>query len=117
MTSQDIAPTVAVLGGDPVVGKAIEAVISDAGYDALLFTALPTNGSRHLLDGARVLLLAPGITTRERETFLKGRKTPVVELVTILDESQQRQGGRVTWPAGVEEIGREIDVALLDSAG
>lgn len=30
MTSDNIPPTVAVLGGDPVVGKAIEAMLMDA---------------------------------------------------------------------------------------
>lgn len=117
MTSDNILPpTVAVLGGDPVVGKAIEAMLVDAGYRALSFAVPPVNGSRHFLDKAQVLLLAPGISVGERVAFLEGRPdTPLVELVTILDEAPKNgRSRRVPWPAGTKEIGKEIETALLD---
>lgn len=117
MTSDNIPPTVAVLGGDPVVGKAMEAMLTDAGYDALFFATPPMNGSRHLLDGAQVLLLAPGINATERDAFLGDRtRTPVLELVTILDKAHNGRSGRVPWPAGVEEFGKELDTFLLNGA-
>lgn len=118
MISDNIPPTVAVLGGDPVVGKAIEAMLLGAGYEALSFAVPPMNGSRHLLDGARVWLLAPGISATERKAFLDGRaETPVVELVTILEDVLDNdRSGRLPWPVGIGEIGKGIDAALLGRA-
>lgn len=109
----DAPPAVAVLGGDPVIGKAIEAMLLDAGYSAIAFAVPPVNGSRHLLDGAQVLLFAPGADAEEREAFLENRTgTPILELVTVLDRASGGQSGSIPWPTGVEEIVEEVDSIL-----
>jgi hypothetical protein len=116
MISDSISPTVAVLGGDPTISRAIEALLVGAGYTAVAFATPPTNGSRHLLDEAQVLLLAPGIRPEIRTAFLVDRgDLPTVDLVPILEDTPDKGKGTVLWPAGAEEIGRKIDVALLEN--
>jgi hypothetical protein len=52
--------------------------------------------------------------------FLSGMRStpatagvPVLELVTVLDETRAGQGRRVPWPCRLEELEREIEAALL----
>jgi hypothetical protein len=110
---------VAILARDAVAGQALELLLQGAGYSTRLLVEPVADESGELLDGVRLLLLAPTLSTRYREAFLKSMrsvpataKTPVLELVATLD-AQNGQGGYVLWPCRIEELHQEIEAALL----
>ncbi len=118
--SNRIPDTVAILARDAVAGHALELLLQGAGYDTRLLVEPVADESGELLDGSRLLLLAPTLSPKYRKAFLNSmRSVPataeisVLELVTALDPSQHGQGGYVLWPCRIEVLQREIEAALL----
>ena len=112
--------TVAILGGDSLVGQALKLVLQGADYDVRFLNGAPLDKPAELLDGVQLVLLTPRLSAKRREMFLSGMRStpatagvPVLELVTVLDETRAGQGRRVPWPCRVEELEREIEAALL----
>lgn len=112
--------TVVVIGGDAVVGQALELLLKDANASVKFVpeSLLEEPGS---LSDATLLLLAPGLSVERREAILapvKGessaREIPVLELLT---SAQTSRGGErhfvVQWPCRPEDLRRQIEIALL----
>ena len=118
--SHQILNTVAILARDAVAGHALELLLQDAGYGTR-FVAETVNGKlAEALDGVQLLLLAPALSAKRREHFLKSMrstpvmaKIPILELVTALDGAQAEQSGLVLWPCRIEDLKAKIEATLL----
>jgi hypothetical protein len=115
--------TIAILGADTVVGRALGALLENAGYRTTPLDAYPTGVVDQLLDGADLLLLAPRLDEGVREAFLgaMGKSTPqkrgipVISLsTTITSESPPEEGVlSVPWPCTVEDLVGRIEAAIV----
>jgi hypothetical protein len=117
--------TIAILGADTVVGRALFALLESSGYQTRPLGAYPTGVVDELLEGADLLLLAPRLDQGVREAFLgamgkrvpqKGR-IPVIALHTALEEDLPEKEGviRVPWPCETKVLVERIEAALLDA--
>jgi hypothetical protein len=119
-SSHVIVPAVVVVGGDTIVGQVLELLLRSSDYVVRFLDELPLNEPR-LLDGARLLLLAPGLSIERRKALLElvqnrsvAKSIAILELVT---NAQEAPGGAehlvVPWPCRTETLRRYIDAALL----
>jgi hypothetical protein len=117
-------PTMAILGADTVVGRALCALLEGSGYRTRPLGAYPTGVVDELLDGAHLLLLAPRLDEGVREAFVgaMGKSTPqkadmpVIALTTALEEGLPEKEGviNVPWPTETKVLIERIEAALLD---
>jgi hypothetical protein len=115
--------TIAILGADTVVGRALGALLENSGYGTTPLDAYPTGVVDELLEGADLLLLAPRLDEGVREAFLgaMGKSTPqkrgmpVISLsTTTTSESPPEEGIlSVPWPCTVEDLVGRIEAALV----
>jgi hypothetical protein len=112
--------TIAILGGNPVIGKALEALLASSDYVARFFAEYP-EGDAEPLRGARVALVLPASSSRRQEALLTLIKNtpsttnlPVIELTTTPNENGH--GTRLPWPCSIEDLRRSIDETLQDSS-
>ena len=84
--------TIAILGADTVVGRALCLLLEGSGYDIRLLDAYPTGIVDELLEGADLLLLAPRLDEGVREAFLgaMGKSTPQKENLPVISLSTRR---------------------------
>jgi hypothetical protein len=112
--------TIAILGGNSVAGRALEALLQGVGYDTRLIEDLPERSLEQLLEGVRLLLLAPTLSAESRETLLAemGRtldaaNIPVLTLSTSLKEALAGGPAFIPWPCRLEDLTKKIEAALL----
>jgi hypothetical protein len=121
---------IAILGGDLLIGRSLEAALSGVGYDAHFLNGSFLSGSSltdvpaERFDGVGLVIFAPRMSTERRKAFLsnlRGAPTAevlVLELVTASDDTSEN--GReelvrpVSWPCSTEELRRNIEAAMLD---
>jgi hypothetical protein len=118
-------PTIAILGADTVVGRALCALLEGSGYHTRALNAYPTGVVDELLEGAHLLLLTPRVDQGVREAFLgaMGKCTPqrasmpVIALHTALEEDLPEEEGviRVPWPCKTKVLVERIEAALLEA--
>jgi len=107
---------VIIIGGDTVVGRALESLLRSADY-RVRFLAEPPSEEPELLDDAQLLLLAPGLDAEHRESTLRlvgdhpAESMPVLELVADA-EVAQATGRFLPWPCRAEDLQRHIRAAL-----
>ncbi len=111
--------TVAILGGNPVIGKALESLLRSVDYLARFFSEYPEEEADPL-GGARVAIILPALSRSHQEALItRIRDTPttmnlpVIELVTTPNENGNGHVTRVPWPCGIEDLRRFIDEKLL----
>jgi hypothetical protein len=117
-----VSATVAVFGGDPVVGRALEALLQTVGYSTK-FVAEGSVGQMEVLEGVRVLLLAPRCSPRSREAVLaklrgaqNASRTSVLEIgISANSGAQVNQERFVPWPCRTEDLKRRIEIVLLSA--
>jgi hypothetical protein len=117
-------PTIAILGADTVVGRALCALLEDSGYQTRPLDSHPTGVVDELLEGAHLLLLTPRVDQGVREAFLgaMGKSTPqkaempVIALHTALEENLPEKEGAISvpWPTETKVLIEHIEAALLD---
>jgi hypothetical protein len=112
--------TVAILGGNPVIGKALESLLRSADYVAQFFPEYPEDEAEPL-GGARVALILPALSSTHQEALItlirdtpSTTNLPVIELITTPNENGNGQGTRVPWPCGIEDLRQFIDEKLLE---
>ena len=115
--------TVAILGADTVVGRALCALLEGSGYQTSPLDAYPTGIVDELLEGADLLLLAPRLDEGVREAFLgaMGKSTPqrvaipVIALTTALEEDLPEKEGviSVPWPCETKVLVQRIEATLV----
>lgn len=119
--------TVAILGGNPVIGKALESLLRSADYVAHFFSEYPEDDAEPLGD-ASVALVLPAVSSKHKESLIalirntpSTTNLPVIELITTPNENGSGRVTRVPWPCGIEDLRRFIDEKLsedpLDSQG
>jgi hypothetical protein len=125
---------IAILGGDLLVGRSLEAALRGVGYDARFLNSSILSGSSltdepaEWFDGVRLVIFAPRMSTERRRAILSNlRGAPptgellVLELVTGSDDASEY--GReelvrlVSWPCSTQELGRKIEAAMIDGNG
>jgi hypothetical protein len=112
--------TIAVLGGNSVAGRALEALLQGVGYDTHLIEDPPERSPEQLLEGVRLLLLAPTLSAESRETLLAEMGStldvaniPVLTLSTTLKEAPGDGPVFIPWPCRLEDLTKKIEAALL----
>jgi hypothetical protein len=116
--------TIAILGADTVVGRALCALLEDSGYHTSPLDSYPTGVVDELLEGADLLLLTPRVDEGVREAFVgaMGKSTPqradmpVIALSTSEEEGLPEKEGviSVPWPCETKILVDYIEAALLD---
>ncbi|HET7272886.1 MAG TPA: hypothetical protein VFI90_17570 [Rubrobacter sp.] len=111
--------TVAILGGNPVIGKALESLLRSADYVARFFSEYPEEDIEPLR-GASVVLILPARSSRHQESLItlirdtpSTTNMPVIELITTPHENGNGQVTRVPWPCSIQDLRRSIDEKLL----
>jgi hypothetical protein len=115
------APTkIAILGGNSVAGRALEALLQGVGYDTRLIEDPPDRPPEELLEGVRLLLLAPTLSAESRETLLEemgstleAANIPVLTFSTSLKEALAGGPAFIPWPCRLEDLTKKIEAALL----
>jgi hypothetical protein len=112
--------TVAILGGDPVVGRTLELMLERAGYDARFLNGSFIDKPVKLPEEVRLVILAPGLHYKGRERFLNSMenapaaaKVPVLELVRASERERAARLGYVLWPCRAKDLKQEIEALLL----
>jgi hypothetical protein len=118
-------PTIAILGADTVVGRALCALLESSGYQTRPLDAYPIGVVDELLEGANLLLLTPRVDEGVREAFVgaMGKSTPqkadipVIALSTDTEEDLPEKEGviSVPWPCKTKVLVDHIEAALLDA--
>jgi hypothetical protein len=100
-----------------VVGRSLEVLLQGAGYGTRIIEVPTTDGPQELLEGIRLVLVAPTPSTESRERFLAGMGSmstvPVLTLSNVPDRVISDQGDRVLWPCRLEDLKSEIEAALI----
>jgi hypothetical protein len=114
------AITVAILGGDPVVGRSLELMLESAGYDARFLNGSFVEKPAEMPEEVRLVILTPGLHYKGRERFVNSmengsaaKKIPVLELVRASEREQAKQLGYVLWPCRAKDLSQEIEAVLL----
>ena|SRR5215204_6505311 len=117
--------TIAILGADTVVGRALCALLESSGYRTTSIDSHPTGVVDDLLDGVDLLLLAPRLDEGVRQAFLgaMGKSAPqkadipVIMLSTAVEEDlpDKERVISVPWPCETKILVERIEEALLDA--
>jgi hypothetical protein len=99
---------IAILGGAPVVGRALELALGSVGYDVRFLHRPLADEPAELLGGVELVLLGPRLRAGDREAFVNfvrsspaKARIPVLELVTApygARAGQENGADPVTWP-------------------
>ena len=115
--------TIAILGSDTVVGRALSLLLEGSGYRTTKINAHSTGVVDELLCGADLLLLAPRLDRGVREAFVgaMGKSTPQRASMPVIALSTAEEGGlpeegvlSVPWPCETKVLVERIEAALLD---
>lgn len=104
-----------------MAGRALEALLQGVGYETRLIEDPPASGPEELLDGVKLLLLAPTLSSESREALLADMRStldasgiPVLTLSTTLKEALGDQSALlIPWPCRLEDLTKKIEAALL----
>ena len=117
--------TIAILGADTVVGRALCALLESSGYKTTPIDSHPTGIVDELLDGVDLLLLAPRLDRGVGEAFVgamgkstpQRASTPVIMLSTAVEDSlpEEERVISVPWPCETKVLIERIEEALLDA--
>ena len=115
--------TIAVLGADTVVGRALCARLDNSGYGTTPIDAYPTGVVDELLGGSDLLLIVPRLDEGVREAFLgamgkgipQNAGMPVIFLSTATTEESlvEERVLHVPWPCTVEDLVDRIETAII----
>jgi hypothetical protein len=116
--------TVAILGGNPGVGRTLEVMLKGAGYDARYLNGSFIDKPAELPAKVRLVLLTPGLYSKGRERLLNSMmsasvnpKIPILELITASSDGARTDlHNCVLWPCRVEDLKREIEATLLSGS-
>ena len=103
-----------------MAGRALEALLQGVGYDTRFVEDPPERSAEQLLEGVKLLLLAPTLSAESRETLLTemgsmldAANIPVLTLSTSLKEALAGGPAFIPWPCRLEDLTKEIEAALL----
>ena len=103
-----------------MAGRALEALLQGVGYETRLIEDPPERPPEEVLDGVRLLLLAPTLSPESRESLLadmgstlESANIPVLTLSTTLKEAITDGPVFIPWPCRLEDLTKKIEAALL----
>ena len=103
-----------------MAGRALEALLQGVGYDTRLIEDPPESTPEQLLEGVRLLLLAPTLSAESRETLLAdmggtldAANIPVLTLSTTIREAITDGPVFIPWPCRLEDLTKKIEATLL----
>src|ERR687898_3477718 len=106
-----VPTTIAILGANSVAGRALGALLQGLGYDTRLIEDPPERSPEQILEGVRLLLLAPALSAESRETLLvemggtlDAANIPVLTLSTSLKEALAGGPAFIPWPCRLEDL-------------
>jgi DNA-binding response OmpR family regulator len=115
---------VAILSGNPMVGRALELLLERAGYEVRLLEESEALRAKDLLAGVEVLILGRGLSSDRREIFLSALastlETAAIPVLSLSPGSDVTSAGAdrvVPWPCRMEDLAREIESALWLTGG
>jgi hypothetical protein len=116
---------VAILGGDPVAGQALELLLQGIGCDARFVAEPFANHAGEWLDRVQLLLIPPTLHPERREVLLpsvnntpRTARLPIVELADAPSSGKSPHGRyALSWPCRVEELMRRMEAAVADRPG
>ncbi len=127
MLMPDSVTNLAIVGGDPSIGRALKLLLGGIGYGVRFLPHTVDEDLGEPLAGVHLVLLAPALDPGTREALLGGIRStpglatlPVVALVPDLDEAPREDGlvAYIPWPCRTVELSREIeDVLSHDASG
>ena len=110
--------TVVILGGDPVVGRALELLLRNAHYD-VRYVNTNSPESPPAPENVGGVVLGPGWNSRIRKAVLKVigdapdmENIPVLEIGLPTDDARLRAEHYVPWPCRSEELKKRLDDVL-----
>jgi hypothetical protein len=111
--------TIAILGGNSVAGRALEALLQGVGYDTRLIEDPPQGAPEECLAGVRLLLIAPTLSAESREILLaemgatlQATDIPVLTLSTGLKEALGDGRASIAWPCRLEDLTKKIEATI-----
>ena len=113
--------TIALLGTDTMVGRALSLLLQGEGYEIRMAEAPQAGTPDDLMEGVDLLLIPPDLVQRRFEeslAALRGKRerlgVPVLSLSSAVKEGllHEEQVRVVPWPINMEELAREIEGAL-----
>ena len=120
--SSEARTTVAILSGDPLVGRALELLLKGAGYEVRLLAEPDAIRMEDLLHGVDVLMLDRSLTNGRREDILGALATtletatiPVLSLSPGSEATSDEEDRVVPWPCKIEDLVREIEAARREA--
>ncbi len=113
----------AVLGGNPVVGRALESLLESTDYGVRFFPEHFAE-SVDLPEEVGVALIMPALSADRSDALISRLKNasgttilPVIELKTTRNGHHSANGNghriHVPWPCSVEELKRNIELVLF----
>ncbi len=112
--------TVAILARDMVAGQALELLLQNAGYNTRFIVETDIDKLAEALDGVRLVILAPTLSAKCRESFLNIMRStpataeiPVLELITTFNGARAEHENYLSWPCRIEDLEEKIEAALL----
>lgn len=119
--SRSVPATVMVVGGDVIVGHALELLLRSNNYE-VRFLHEPSLEDGGPLEKAQLLLLTPDLEVQRREELLihvrnspVTRDIPVLELVNVLGGKRAKSNRYLSWPCRADSLKRRIDAELVRS--
>jgi DNA-binding response OmpR family regulator len=114
--------TVAILSGDPLVGRALELLLRGADYEVWLLEEPDKSRVEDLLHGVDVVILDRSLSDGRREDFMGGLastlETATIPVLSLSQgsEGEPTEGDRVVpWPCKIEDLVREIEAARSEA--
>ena len=105
-----------------MAGRALEALLQGVGYDTRLIEDPPERHPEDLLDGVRILLLAPALSSESRDVVLSGMRgtlaaadIPVLTLSTGPGEPLGDRHAYMPWPCRLEDLTKKIEAMVTGS--
>jgi DNA-binding response OmpR family regulator len=121
---QETRTTVAILSGNPLVGRVLELLLGSAGYEVRLLHEPEALEVEDLLAGVEALLLDSGVSDERRVDFLGAMAStletatiPVLALSPGPEGALAQEDRLVPWPGRVEDLAREIEAAVRATEG
>ena len=111
---------VAIVGGDPVVGRTLETLLQGGGYGARFLNKLAEDELSEMLADSQLLLIAPplsGESWRVLQRVVFGPAPVEIAVLELLaanggEEPAQRRSV-LCWPCSAEELKRAVDAVII----
>jgi len=110
---------VVIVGGDPVVGRTLEALLQE-GYGARFLYRLAEDELSELLTDSQLLIIAPPLSGERRRVLQEvmfGSAPVEIAMLELLPanggEVPAQRGSVLFWPCSAEALKRAVDAALI----